>query len=134
MIFYPRILLRCKFEITEVADECIAVSIDEGGNAYHGVIKLNNEPARFMFEKLQEGISLPELIKACMDKYQGDTVEEVGPKVIAFLDQLKEQQLLVVDPKHGIKVPTPEEMQKMREEQQKQQDSQPDGQQNKQPD
>lgn len=57
-----------------------------------------------MFEKLQEGITLPELIKACMDKYTDSTVEEVGPQVIQFLDLLKEKGLLMADTQHGLKV------------------------------
>lgn len=103
MTLYPVILLRYPFEITEVGDECIAVGIEEGANAFHGIIKLENEPAVFMMKKLQEGITLPQLIAACMEHFEGSKVEEVGPKVMAFLDQLKEQGLLAIDPKRGIK-------------------------------
>lgn len=103
MKLFPKLLLKSKFEIVEVGGEVTAVSIDNGVNDYNGVIQLKNEPARFMFEKLQDGITLPELIKACMDKYN-DPVEEVGPKVMEFLDKLSEQKLLIVDTQHGIKV------------------------------
>ncbi len=104
MKFFPRLLLRCKFEIVEVAGEVSAVSVGGDGNVYSGIILLKNESTRFMFEKLQEGITLPELIKACMDEYSDSPVEEVGPYVIAFLDQLKEKGLLVADTQHGIQV------------------------------
>lgn len=104
MIFYPRLLLNCQFEIVEVGGEVSAVSVGGGQNDYNGVILLKNESTRFMFEKLQEGITLPELIKACMDKYTDSPVEEVGPNVIAFLDKLKEQGLIVMDTQHGLKV------------------------------
>ena len=105
MRFFPRLFLRCKFEIVEVGDEVTAVSIgDDDGNIFNGVVVLNNESTRFMFEKVQAGITLPELIKACMDEYTDSPVEEVGPQVIAFLDKLRDQGLLAVDPQHGLKV------------------------------
>ena len=100
MVFYPKLYLRYPFEITRVGDETIAVPIDDGAEAYHGVIQLNNEPAEFMFTKLKDGITLPELIMECMKHYD-DTVENVGPKVIEFLDRLKEQDLLRADNAKG---------------------------------
>ena len=103
MTFYPRLLLRGTFEIVEVGDEVTAVSVGEENN-YNGVIVLKNESTRFMFEKLQEGITLPELIKACMDQYTDSPVDEVGPQVLSFLDQLKEKELLAADMQHGIRV------------------------------
>ena len=104
MKFFPRLLLRCAFEIVEIGDEVTAVSVGGDEKGYNGVIVLKNESTRFMFEKLQEGITLPELIKACMDKYTDSTVEEVGPQVIQFLDALKEKGLLMADTRHGLKV------------------------------
>ena len=103
MKFFPRLLLKSQFEIVEIADDVTAVGVGEEENRYNGVILLKNESTRFMFEKLQEGITLPELIKACMDKYSDSTVEEVGPQVIKFLDMLKEKGLLTADMQHGIK-------------------------------
>ena len=104
MRIYPRLLLSCQFEIVEVGGEVSAVSVGGDGNNFNGVIMLKNEPTQFMFKKLQEGISMPELIKACMEEYPGTPVEEAGPEVLKFLDMLKEKHLLLADPKHGIKV------------------------------
>ncbi len=103
MKYFPRLLLRCPFEIVEVGDDVTAVSVG-GDNTYNGVVLLKNETTRFMFEKLQEGITLPELIKVCLDKYTDSTIDEVGPQVLSFLDQLKAQNLIMVDTQHGIKV------------------------------
>ena len=100
---YPRLGLRCKFEVVEVGGELTAVSIGGDEAGFNGVVVLKNESTRFLFEKLQEGITLPELIKACLDKYEDSTVEEVGPQVISFLDSLQEKGLLTVDPTHGIR-------------------------------
>lgn len=103
MRIYPVIMLRYPFEITRVGDECIAVGVEEGADAFHGIIKLENESAVFMMKKLQEGITLPELIAACMNHFEDSKVEDVGPKVMEFLDQLKEKKLLAVDPSRGVK-------------------------------
>lgn len=103
MRYYPRLFLSSAFEIVEIGDEVTAVSVGDN-SPFTGVIVLKNESTRFMFEKLQEGITLPELIKACMDKYTDSPVEEAGPQVLSFLDQLKEQGLLMADMEHGIRV------------------------------
>lgn len=103
MTFYPVLLLRYPFEITEVNGGKVALGVEDGADAYHGIIKLNNDPAAFMFERLKEGITLPELIKACMDRYN-EPVEEVGPQVMDFLDKMKEQKLIIADTSRGLKV------------------------------
>ena len=103
MKFFPRLVLRCPFELVEIGGEVSAVGVGDADTNYSGVILLKNESTRFMFEKLQEGITLPELIKACMDEYTDSPVEEVGPQVLAFLDQLKEQDLLLADTQHGLR-------------------------------
>lgn len=102
MFVFPRLQLRCKFEIVEVGDEVTAVSIGGAESGYNGVVMLKNESTRFMFEKLQDGIILPELIKQCMDKYTDSPVEEVAPQVMSFLDQLREKNLLIVDNEHSV--------------------------------
>lgn len=101
-MFFPRMRLRCRFETVQVGDKLMAVGICSDTYSYNGVIELQNDSARFMFEKLQEGISVPELIKACTEKYTDSPVEEVGPKVLAFLDELREQGLLEADSRHGM--------------------------------
>lgn len=101
MVVYPRLLIRYEFKLVEMNDEWVAVAINESANHFHGMIKLGNKEALFMFKKLQDGISLPELIKACMDEYH-EPVEQVGPVVMDFLDNLKKQELLLADKQHGF--------------------------------
>lgn len=102
MKIFPKLYLNNKFEIVEVGDEVTAVSVGGDVNSYNGVIILKNESTKFMFEKIQEGITMPELIKECMDKYTDSTIDEIGPQVIAFLDMLDEKNLLLADPQNGI--------------------------------
>ena len=104
MKVYPRLLLRCKFEIVEVGGKMTAVSVGGGDYDYNGVIELKNEESVFMFKKLQEGITIPELIKTCMDEYTDSPVDEVGPIVLEFIDKLANQQLLLADTEHGFPV------------------------------
>lgn len=107
MLFFPKISLNQTFEIVEIGDEVTAVSVGGDTTNYSGVVVLKNEATRFMFEKVQAGTTLPELIKACMEKYTDSTVDEIGPQVMKFLDMLKEQHLLAVDPSKGVKVDDP---------------------------
>lgn len=88
--------------MTTVGDNTVAVGIENGSDAFHGVITLGNDSAVFMFKKLQDGISLPELIAACMKEYPDSTVDEVGPNVIEFLNKIQEQGLLLADPNNGF--------------------------------
>lgn len=103
MVYYPMLLLKGKFEIVDIGGEVTAVSIEENKDSFHGIIKLGNDSAKFMFQKLQAGITVPELIKACMDEYQTPNVEDVGPKVLDFINQLTAQGLVLVDKSRGIK-------------------------------
>ena len=101
MNLYYILTLKSPFELVEVGGETVAVGMED----FHGVLKLDNDPAVFMFRKLQEGITLPDLILACMKRYDNCSVEQAGPKVLAFLDQLSEKGLLVQSQEGGICLP-----------------------------
>ena len=97
MEHYPKLSLKGEFEIVDVGDDVIAVSVGDEGNAFSGVIVLENESTRFLFEKLQAGTSWPELVAACREEYPDSPVEEIEPKISAFLDQLHEKGLVFID-------------------------------------
>lgn len=105
MQIFPIIKLKYPFELLEIDAETIAVAVGDGAEAFRGVIKLDNDPAVFMFRKLQEGVTLPDLILACMKRYDDCDVEQAGPNVLAFLDQLSEKGLLVQSPEGGLCLP-----------------------------
>ena len=96
MIAYPKLSLRFPFEVTEVGGSCVALGVEEGADAYHGIIKLKNESAVFLFRKLQEGTCFPDLIADCMEEFH-DPEEEVRPVVTDFLDLMNENGILLVD-------------------------------------
>ncbi len=94
MPVYPQLKLRFPFEVTEIGDETVAVPVEEGADRFHGIIKLKNESARFMFDRLRDGIALPDLIFACMKQYGDEDVEAVGTLVIEFVEQLGREGVL----------------------------------------
>lgn len=98
MTVYPKLLLRYPFEILEMGGETVAVAVEEGAERFHGVIKLKNESAAFIFRHLQQGVNLPDMIYLCLKEYSDSTVEEVGPMVIGFLEELRKEGVLVAEP------------------------------------
>ena len=93
---YPKLSLRYPFEITEVSGSCVALGVEEGADAWHGIIKLKNESAVFLFRKLQEGTCFPDLIQDCMTEFH-DSEEGVRPVVTDFLDLMNKNGILLVD-------------------------------------
>lgn len=97
MIAYPVLSLRYKFEITEIGEETVAVCLEDGADAFHGIIKLQNDSAVFMFRRLKDGITVHDLIAECMDRYS-ETVEQTGPAVKDFINMMYENNLIKVTP------------------------------------
>ena len=102
MMVYPTLKLRFPFEVMGMGEGMVAVPVEQGTESFHGIIKLQNESAQIMFRRLQDGITLPELIYVCMEQYPDSTVEEVGPKVIAFLDQMRDAKVLAMSLPEGF--------------------------------
>lgn len=96
-MYYPKIALKYPFELVEIDGETIAVAVEEGADDFHGVIKLQNETAKFMFEKIKEGVTLPDLMFYCIKKY-GGTPDEVGPIALEFLETLRKEGILDIEP------------------------------------
>ena len=85
--------LRYNFVISEMADTYIAIPAEEDSIEFNGIIKLQETEA-FMIEKLNEGITEEELVKAVCEKFGSDE-EEMKLKVAEILAQLKAEDLLV---------------------------------------
>ena len=107
MTIYPILKLKYPFHIVTVDGQTQAVPTGGGAQQFHGIILLQSDSARFMFEKLLDGITLPDLIYACLQRYDASTVEEAGPIVLEFLDTLKARHLLVADTSRGVRVNEP---------------------------
>ena len=85
--------LRYNFVISEMVDTYIAIPTEEAAVEFNGIIKLQEEEA-FMIEKLNDGITEEELVKAVCEKFGSDE-EETKSKVAEILAQLEAEDLLV---------------------------------------
>ena len=63
--------VRDGFILREVGDQPVVVAVGAASNYFNGMVRLNATSA-FMFEKLQDGISEKDLVKAVTEKYEVD--------------------------------------------------------------
>lgn len=85
--------LKYNFLINEIAGNFVAVPVGDAMTEFNGMIKLN-DTAAFIFEKLQNDISLDELVEVTATKY-GCPSEEARENVVAIIEGLKAKNLLV---------------------------------------
>ena len=95
---YPKLIIKYPFKLVEMNDETVAVATQEGTAHFSGMIKLKEESSKFIFEHLQKGINLPDMIFLCLKKYPDSSIDDVGPMVIEFINTLKKEGLLAVVP------------------------------------
>lgn len=63
--------IRDGFILREVGGQPVVVAVGAASNYFNGMVRLN-ATSKFMFEKLQDGISEKELVKAVTEKYEVD--------------------------------------------------------------
>ena len=87
--------LRCEFTIMDMGDGFAAVPVEESADRFHGIIKLNAVSAD-IFEQLKEETT-PEKVHAYLKKkYPDSTDDEIGQNLVAFLNHLFREGLLIV--------------------------------------
>ncbi|MBR2213995.1 MAG: PqqD family protein [Eubacterium sp.] len=77
--------------LRNVAGSFVVVPIGEATLEFNGMMNLN-ETGAFLFEKMIDGISRDDLIKALTDEYDVDD-ETAAEDVDAFIEKVKEQDL-----------------------------------------
>lgn len=77
--------------LRNVAGSFVVVPIGEAATEFNGMMNLNDTGA-FLFEKLIDGISREDLIKALTDEYDVD-VETASKDVDSFIEKVEEQNL-----------------------------------------
>lgn len=77
--------------LRNVAGSFVVVPVGNATLEYNGMMNLN-ETGAFLFEKMIEGISREDLIKALTDEYDVDD-ETAEKDVDAFIEKVKEQDL-----------------------------------------
>lgn len=81
--------------LRNVAGSFVVVPIGEATLEFNGMMNLN-ETGAFLFEKMIDGISRDDLIKALTDEYDVDD-ETAAEDVDAFIEKVKEQDLFEED-------------------------------------
>lgn len=73
--------------------KCVAVSVDNSGEGFNGMITLNDS-AELMWRKLEQGADEADLVRLLCDEY-GISPEEAAEDSAAFIAKLEEMKLLV---------------------------------------
>ena len=80
------------FVLNEIGDTTLAIYVGEDENGLHGVVNLNKLGV-FLWEKLTDGCTMDELVKAVTDKYDID--EATAAKDIeAFVESLRVENII----------------------------------------
>lgn len=85
--------LKNKFAIKEVLGVYIAVAVGKEADEFNGVIRLENESTKRMFELLQEEKEVEEIVSIMLDEYD---VEEpiLREELNKLIDKLREEERL----------------------------------------
>lgn len=86
--------LRYKFVVQNVAGKPVAVAVGQDNEKFNGMIKLNNS-GELIFRLLSSGDHTEEEILSRFAEQYGVTVETVKPAVLGFIDQLRQNGLLI---------------------------------------
>ena len=84
--------LKCKYSITEVVDEIIAVPVDSDSR-FNGVITIN-ETMKDIMELLSEDITEEELVREMLNRYKNVTPEEMETAIHELCCNLKNEGIL----------------------------------------
>ena len=85
--------LKYHFVVQNVGGKPVAVAVGQDNEKFNGMIKLN-ESGELIFKLLSSDCSEEELLEAFAAHY-GASVEKIKPSVLAFVDQLRQNDLLV---------------------------------------
>ena len=87
--------LKYPFEIMNMGGESVAVAIENGADSFHGIIKLKNESAEFLFSHLQNGITLDELTNLCLAEFPSSEKADVTEMIVSFVDSLRDAGIIL---------------------------------------
>lgn len=87
--------LRYELEIMDMGGEYAAVPVGEGSDSFHGMLKLNDVSAEIL-EQLREDTTPEKVHEYLRSKYTDSTDREIGTALVAFLQQLHREGLLIL--------------------------------------
>jgi len=85
--------LKTDFAMKEVLGMYVAVAVGKRASEFYGLIRLENESTKRMFELLQEGKEVDEIVSIMLDEYEVEEPrlrEELGK----LIDQLGAEGLM----------------------------------------
>ena len=80
------------FILRKVADSYVVVPVNNMSLDFNGIINLN-ETGAFLFEILQKGADIEELLKKMLDEYDV-TTEKASSDIDIFIQKLKDADVL----------------------------------------
>ena len=89
----PSVKCRYLFERMELEGDIVAVPVGENAAEFHAVLNLNEEAMRIL-ELLQEETTEQNVVRELLAEYSA-TEEEIYPMVHSFIEQLREEGLLI---------------------------------------
>lgn len=87
--------MKCRFifERMELEGNIVAVPVGDNASELHAVLNLNEEAMRIL-ELLQEETTEQNVVRKLLNEYSC-TEEEIYPMVHSFIEQLREEGLLI---------------------------------------
>lgn len=85
--------LRYKFIIQNVAGKPVAVAVGQDSGKFNGMIKLNDSGEQVFRLLSSQDLTEEEILCRIAAQY-GTTVETIRPATLAFIDQLRQNDLL----------------------------------------
>ena len=87
--------LAVEMAVMKMDDEISAVAVGEDSAKFHGMLRLNEEAADIITLLGFGNISFENLVKSLQTKYKESTLEEIGKFTEEFLNQLRQEGLLI---------------------------------------
>ncbi|MBQ4165350.1 MAG: PqqD family protein [Oscillospiraceae bacterium] len=80
------------FMLRKIGEQNVVVAVGEASRSFNGIIRLNDS-GRYLWEKLQDGISEQELMQSMLNDFDIDE-STARADIAAFVAKLKEAGLL----------------------------------------
>jgi len=85
--------LRANFAIKEMLGMYMAVAVGRKADEFNGIIRLENESTKRMFELLQDGKEVDEIVSIMLEEYEVDE-PRLRTELQSLIDQLDKEGLV----------------------------------------
>ena len=81
------------FVAKEIAGQYVVVALGQASKIFNGIIKLNDS-GKFIWDMLEKGAELDEIVDALLAEYEGVDRETAQNDIQKFIDELKGANIL----------------------------------------